>query len=82
MVRVILKEKNFLVRLWVESLNIACYTHNRVYLHLGTTMTPYEVWRGKKPNLKYFHEFNSTCFVLNDKEHKCKFDAKMIKEYF
>ena len=39
-------------------------------------MTPYEIWRGKKPNLKYFHEFGSTCFILNDREKRSKFDAK------
>ena len=45
-------------------------------------MTPYEIWKGKKPNLRYFHEFGSTCFVLNDKEHKRKFDAKSDKGIF
>ena len=37
------------------------------------------VWRGKKPNLKHFQEFGSTCFVLNDKEHGSKFDLKSYK---
>ena len=37
-------------------------------------MTPYEIWRDKKPNLKHLHEFGSTCFVLNDREHRSKFD--------
>ena len=45
-------------------------------------MTPYEIWRGKKHNLKHFHEFGSTCFVLNDKEHKSKFDAKSDEGMF
>ena len=48
-------------------------------------MTPYEVWRGKKPNLKHLHDFGSTCFVLNDREHMRKFDPKsgegMFLEY-
>ena len=39
-------------------------------------MTPYKIWRGKKPNLKHLHEFGSTCFVLNDREHGSKFDLK------
>ena len=45
-------------------------------------MTPYEIWRGKKPNLNHFHEFGSTCFVLNDREHKRKFDPKSDEGVF
>ena len=45
-------------------------------------MTPYEIWRGKKPNLKHLHEFGSTCFVLNDKEHMNKFDPKISEGVF
>ena len=40
-------------------------------------MTPYEIWRGKKPNLKYFRRFGSICFILNDKKQRSKFDAKI-----
>ena len=39
-------------------------------------MTPYEIWRCKKPNLKYFHKFGGTYFILNDKKQRSKFDAK------
>ena len=77
-----LKVKNVLVKFWVEALNAACYTQNKVYLRLGTTMTPYEIWKCKKPNLRYFHEIGSTCFALNDREHKSKFDAKSDEGIF
>ena len=39
-------------------------------------MTPYEILRGKKPNLKYFHEFGCTYFILDDREQRNKFDVK------
>ena len=45
-------------------------------------MTLYEIWRGKKPNLKHLHEFGSTCFVLNDREHGRKFDPKSNEGMF
>ena len=45
-------------------------------------MTSSKIWRGKKPNLKYLHEFGSTCFVLNDREHKRKFDPKSDERVF
>ena len=45
-------------------------------------MTPYKIWRGKKPNLMYLHEFGITCFELNDREHKRKFDPKSDEGLF
>ena len=45
-------------------------------------MTPYEVWKGEKPNLKYIHEFGSTCFVLNNREQRSQFDGKSDEEIF
>ena len=75
MARIMLKVINVPVNFWAEALNTACYTLSRVYLLPRTTMTPYEISRGKKQNLKYFHEFGSTYFILNDKEQRSKFDA-------
>lgn len=76
MARVMLNSKKLPLRLWAEALNTACYTINRVYLRPGTTQTPYEIWKGKKPNLSYFHVFGCICYILNDREHLGKFEAK------
>ena len=45
-------------------------------------MMSYEIWRGKKPNLKHLHEFGSTYFVLNDKERRSKFYPKSDEGVF
>ena len=42
----------------------------------GTKQTSYELWKGKKPNVSYFHTFWSKCYILNDRDHLGKFDAK------
>ncbi|KAK0577488.1 hypothetical protein LWI29_033847 [Acer saccharum] len=42
----------------------------------GTKQTSYELWKGKKPNMSYFHTFGSKCYILNDRDHLGKFDAK------
>ena len=44
--------------------------------------TPYEIWRGKKPNLSHFHIFGSKCYILNDREHLGKFDSKSDEGVF
>ena len=82
MARIMLKGKNVPIKFWAEALNTTCYTLNMVYLRLGTTMTPYEIWRGKKPNLKYFYEFGSTYSILNDRKQRRNLDAKSDKGMF
>ena len=76
MARVILKSRNIPIKLWVEAVNTTCYISNRVYLRPGTHKNPYKIWKGKKPNLKKFHEFGSPCYILNDREPGGKFDVK------
>jgi hypothetical protein len=38
-----------------EAMNTACHVHNRVTLRAGTTPTLCELWKGRKPTVKYFH---------------------------
>ena len=59
MTRVMLNARGVPKKFWAEAINTACYTINRVYLRPGTNMTPYEIWKRRKPNLKHFHAFNS-----------------------
>ena len=77
-----LNSKKLFSRLWIEAINIACYTINRVYLRSGTTKTLYEIWKGKKPKLGYFHIFGCIYYILNDREQLGKFQAKSDKCVF
>ena len=45
-------------------------------------MTPYEIWKGRKPTVQYFHVFGSTCYILNDREHRSKLDSKSDEGVF
>ena len=47
-----------------------------------TQMTPYEIWKGKKPKVGYFHVFGSMCYIINDREHLGKFDSKSDQGVF
>ena len=42
----------------------------------------YELWKGRKPNVKYFHMFGSTCYILADREYHRKRDAKSDTRIF
>ncbi|CAL9004198.1 unnamed protein product, partial [Prunus brigantina] len=82
MARVMLNSKNLAKHFWAEAVNTACYISNRVFVRSGTKQTPYEIWKGKKPNVSYFKVFGSTCYVLRDREHLAKFDSKCDKGIF
>lgn len=63
--RVMLHAKSLPYHLWAEAMNIACYIHNRVTLRIGTTSTLYELRKGRKHTVKYFHVFGSKCYILS-----------------
>jgi hypothetical protein len=43
--------------------------------------TPYEVWKGMKPNVSHIRVFRSTVFVHILKEERGSFDFKAVKRY-
>ena len=53
-----------------------------MYFRPDSKKTPYELWRGKKPVVKYFRIFDSNCYILCDRENLEKFDVKSDKGYF
>ena len=77
-----LHNKKLLKSFWGEVVNAACHTLNRVYFIPDSKKTLYELWRGKKPVVKYFRIFGSDCYILRDRENLEKLDAKSDKGYF
>ena len=79
---VMLHNKKMPKSFWGEAVNTACHTLNRVYFIPDSKQTPYELWRGKRPVVKYFRIFGSDCYIMRDRENLEKFDAKSDKGYF
>ena len=49
--------------LWDETILSTCHLHNRIpYKRTGTT--PYELWKGHAPNLKYLKVWGSLAKVM------------------
>jgi hypothetical protein len=66
-----------------DAFSIACYVINRVLIRPILKKTPYEIFKGRKPNISHFHVFGSKCFVLNNgKDNLGKFDAKANEGIF
>ena len=53
-----------------------------MYFRPESKKTAYELWRGKKPVVKYFRIYGSDCYILRDRDNLEKFDAKSDKGYF
>ncbi|KAL0715476.1 hypothetical protein Bca4012_064798 [Brassica carinata] len=82
MARAMMHGNNVSARLWAGAVNTACYTINRVYVRPGTKMTPYEIWKGKPPNLSYFHVFRCICHILNETDQLGKFNSRSDEGIF
>ena len=82
MTRAMLHNKDVARNLWGEAFNTAYHMVNRVYFRPGTKKTLYKLWKGRKPNVKYFRIFGSTCFILKDRENVGKFDSQSDKGIF
>ncbi|KAK9930160.1 hypothetical protein M0R45_027212 [Rubus argutus] len=80
--RVMLHSSSLGQKFWAEAISTACYTANRAFLRPGTSKTPYELWKGKKPNVSYFRIFGSPCYIYKDREHLAKFDSRSDKGIF
>ena len=83
MARTMLSEANLPKYFWAEATNTSCYILNRALVRSTLKKTPYELWKGKKPNISYFKIFGCKCFVHNNKKSPLgKFDAKSDEGIF
>lgn len=74
--RSMLQAQHLPLTLWAEAVNIAVHVLNRTVNSQTGDQTPYELWYRKKPNISYYKVFGSTAYILTDKDHRTKFEAK------
>jgi len=79
----LLNDTNLPKYFWVEAVNTACYIMNRALIRPILKITPYELYKGRKPNIFHLNVFGCKCFVLNSgKNNLGKFDAKSDEGIF
>lgn len=83
MARTMLCEKHLPNYFWAEVVNTAAYILNKVLIRAMISKTPYELYKGRKPNIYHLRSFGCKCFVLNNEKHSLgKFDAKTDEAIF
>ena len=81
--RTMLSDANLPKYFWADAVSTTCYVGNRVIIRPILKKTPYELFKGRKPNIAHFHIFGCKCFVLNnDKDNLGKFDEKSDEGIF
>ncbi|QRV82479.1 integrase core domain protein [Ceratobasidium sp. AG-Ba] len=70
--------------LWSEAVAYACYLKNRVptQVHGVFQLTPYERFRGTKPNVSLLRPWGTKCYVLDQAVNRSKLDPKAFKAVF
>lgn len=77
MARTMLCENNLPKYFWAEAISTACYITNRALIKPILHKTPYELFKGKKPNISHVRPFDSKCFIHNNgKKNLGKFDSR------
>ncbi|KAK8933646.1 hypothetical protein KSP39_PZI015791 [Platanthera zijinensis] len=75
--RTLLSDTSLPEYFWAEAVNTACHVINRATITKSHKMTPYEIVKGRKPNLSYFRIFGCKCYILNNgKSYLTKFADK------
>ena len=68
--------------LWGEASMCAKYVINRTTKVSDPLHTSYEIWTGKKPNMKNMHVFGSDCYIYNHRAHReINFLHPVLMEY-
>ncbi|GJZ79093.1 retrovirus-related pol polyprotein from transposon TNT 1-94, partial [Tanacetum coccineum] len=65
-----------LLFLWAEAIATACYTQNCSIIHRRFDKTPYELIKGRKPDISFLHVFQTLYYPKNDREDIGKIGAK------
>ncbi|GJT50006.1 retrovirus-related pol polyprotein from transposon TNT 1-94 [Tanacetum coccineum] len=82
MSRTMLNEQSIQQKFWCNAIDTSTYIINRITIRHILGKTPYELLRGRKPNLNYFKVFGSKCFILNTKYYLTKFDLNSYEGVF
>jgi len=68
---------------WAEAISTECYMMKRVFLRPIIEKNSYELFKGNKPIVSYFHVFGCKCFVLkNANDRTGKFGEKSDEGIF
>ncbi|GKC49003.1 ribonuclease H-like domain-containing protein, partial [Tanacetum coccineum] len=67
--RTMLADSKLPTTLWAEAVNTACYVQNKVLVIKTHNKSPYELFLGRKPALRFMRQFGCLVTILNTIDH-------------
>jgi len=77
-----LKDSNLADKFWVQAIDTTIFIINKGILRNNCNMTPYELWKGRLANAKYFKIFGSKCYIKREDQKFGKFDSRVDEGIF
>ena len=78
-----LLHRSLLDHFWADTIRTTCHNLNRFLIRVILKKTPYELWRGEKPNISYNHPYGWKCFIHHNSQNNLgKFDPRSDKGIF
>ncbi|GJV01639.1 retrovirus-related pol polyprotein from transposon TNT 1-94 [Tanacetum coccineum] len=74
--RTMLTDAKLPVTFWAKAVSSACYVQNRVLVNKYHNKTPYELFNGRSPAIRFLRPFGCHIMILNTLDNLGKFDAK------
>ncbi|GJU37062.1 putative ribonuclease H-like domain-containing protein [Tanacetum coccineum] len=75
--KTMLADSKLLTTFWEEAVNTACYVQNRVLVVKPHNKTPYELFLGRTPTLRFYETIWVSVTILNTHRSLCKFDVRL-----
>ena len=82
MARTMLNDSKLDDKFWVQAIDTVVFIINRGFLRNNCNMTPYELWKGRMTNVKYFKIFGSKCYIKREDKKLGKFDSRVDEGIF
>jgi hypothetical protein len=79
MARTMLMDSKLIDIFWTHVVHTTVHIQNRVMLKNNTNKMPYELWKGRPPNVKHFRVFGSKCYIKREDGRMRKFESRVEK---
>ena len=80
--RTMLKDSKLDEKFWVQAIDTTVFIINQSILRNNCNKTPYELWKGKPANVKYFRIFGRKCYIKREDQNLGKFESRVDEGIF
>ena len=80
--RTMLKDSKLDEKFWVQAIDTIVFIINQSLLINNCNKDPYELWKGKPDNVKYFRIFRNKSYIKREDQNLGKFESRVDEGIF